>query len=42
VASKALTEEQVCDAKLMQYFTASCRTMTPLVEFTTKALRLKV
>jgi uncharacterized protein (DUF2461 family) len=41
VASVALTEEQVCGPNLMRNFTAACRTMKPLVEFTTKALRLK-
>jgi uncharacterized protein (TIGR02453 family) len=38
VSSVALTEEQVCSQKLMRDFTAACRTMKPLVEFTTKAL----
>jgi hypothetical protein len=41
VTSVALTEEKVCAKTLMQDFTAACRTMTPLVEFTTKALGLK-
>jgi len=41
VASVSLTDEQVCSPKLMKDFTAACRTMTPLVEFTTKALGLK-
>jgi uncharacterized protein (TIGR02453 family) len=41
VASVALTEEQVYSPKLMREFTAACRTMRPLVEFTTKALGLK-
>lgn len=41
VASMALTEEQVCGLTLMREFTAACLTMTPLVEFTTKALGLK-
>jgi uncharacterized protein (TIGR02453 family) len=41
VASVALTEEQVCGAALMTEFAAACRTMMPLVEFTTKALLLK-
>jgi uncharacterized protein (DUF2461 family) len=40
-ASVALTEEQVCGPTLMKEFTAACRTMKPLVEFTTKALGLK-
>jgi uncharacterized protein (TIGR02453 family) len=41
VASVALTEEQVCSPTFMRDFTKACRTMTPLVEFTTKALGLK-
>ena len=41
VTSVALTEEQVCGPKFMKEFTAACRNMSPLVEFTTKALRLK-
>ena len=41
VASVALSEEQVCSGNLMKEFTAACRTMKPLVEFTTKALGLK-
>jgi uncharacterized protein (TIGR02453 family) len=41
VASVALTEEQICSAKLMREFTAACKSMSPLVEFTTKALGLK-
>jgi len=41
VASAGLTEQQVCGSKLMQEFTASCRTMLPLVKFTTRALGLK-
>ncbi len=41
VASVELSEQQICGAKLMQDFSAACRKMTPLVEFTTKALGLK-
>jgi uncharacterized protein (TIGR02453 family) len=41
VASIELAEDQVCSATLERRFTAACRTMTPLVEFTTKALGLK-
>ena len=41
VASVELTEAQVCSPKFMGEFTAACRTMLPLVEFTTKALGLK-
>lgn len=40
-ASVALTEEQVCGPTLMKEYKAACRTMKPLVEFTTKALGLK-
>lgn len=41
VASVALEDEQVCGQRFMRDFTAACRTMAPLVEFTTKALGLK-
>ena len=41
VTSVPLSEEQVCSAKLMRDFVSSCRKMSPLVEFTTKALGLK-
>jgi uncharacterized protein (TIGR02453 family) len=41
VGSVALNEEQVCGPTFMREFTAACRTMTPLVEFTTRALGLK-
>jgi uncharacterized protein (TIGR02453 family) len=41
VASAALTEEQVCSPRFMRHFVTACRTMLPLVEFTTKALGLK-
>jgi len=41
VASVALSEKQVCSPKLMHHYTAACRTMLPLAEFTTKALGLK-
>jgi len=41
VASVALSEEQICGAKLMRDFVAACRKMSPLVEFTSKALGLK-
>lgn len=41
VASIALTEEQICSGKLMRDFASACRKMSPLVEFTTKALGLK-
>jgi hypothetical protein len=33
--------EQVCVPTLMKEFTAACRTMRPLVEFTIKALGLR-
>ena len=41
VASVALSEEQVCGPRLFRDYTAACRAMLPLVEFTTKALGLK-
>ena len=41
VASVALSEDQICGGKLMRDFVSACRKMTPLVEFTTKALGLK-
>jgi uncharacterized protein (DUF2461 family) len=41
VASVELSEKQICGAKCMRDFVAACREMTPLVEFTTKALGLK-
>jgi uncharacterized protein (TIGR02453 family) len=41
VASVELTEAQVCGPKFTQDFAAACRTMLPLVEFTTRALGLQ-
>ena len=41
VSSVVLTEEQICSARLMRNFVSACRRMSPLVEFTTKALSLK-
>lgn len=41
VTSAGLTEEQVCSPTFMKDFAVACRTMAPLVEFTTKALGLK-
>ena len=41
VASGGLTEAQVCGPRLMLDFAAACRTMLPLVEFTTRALGLE-
>ena len=41
VTSVPLSEEQICSAKLMRDFASACRKMSPLVEFTTKALGLK-
>ncbi len=41
VASVALDDAQVCSRRFMRDFAAACRTMVPLVEFTTKALGLK-
>jgi len=42
VASVGLTEAQVCGPKLMPDFARACRTMLPLVEFTTRALGLQL
>jgi uncharacterized protein (TIGR02453 family) len=41
VTSITFTEEQVCGQKFLCDFAAACRKMSPLVEFTTKALGLK-
>lgn len=41
VASVALTEEQICSSTFLRSYTTACRTMLPLVEFTSKALGLK-
>jgi uncharacterized protein (TIGR02453 family) len=41
VASVALTEAQVCGPRFMPDFAAACRTLLPLVEFTTRALGLQ-
>ena len=41
VTSVPLSEEQICSAKLMRDFVSACRKMSPLAEFTTKALGLK-
>jgi uncharacterized protein (TIGR02453 family) len=41
IASVAFTEKQMCSAGFMRDFISACKTMKPLVEFTTKALGLK-
>jgi uncharacterized protein (TIGR02453 family) len=41
VASATLIETQVCGPRFMRDFAAACRTMLPLVEFTTRALGLE-
>ena len=41
VASVGLTEAQVCGPNFMRDYVAACRTMLPLVEFTTRALGLE-
>jgi uncharacterized protein (TIGR02453 family) len=41
VASVGFTEAQVCGPKFMRDFASACRTMLPLVEFTTRALGLE-
>jgi len=40
VASVALSEEQLCGPRFMREFVAACKTMLPLVEFTTRVLGL--
>src|SRR5262252_155810 len=35
------TEDQICGSKFLREFRSACRKMSPLVEFTTKALGLK-
>jgi uncharacterized protein (TIGR02453 family) len=40
VTTVALTDAQICSPQFMRDFTAACRTMLPLVEFTTRALEL--
>jgi uncharacterized protein (TIGR02453 family) len=41
ISSVALTDQQACDGKFLREFAGACRGMSPLVEFTTKALGLK-
>jgi len=41
IALVALSEAQVCSATLMRDFSAACRKLSPLVEFTARALGLK-
>jgi uncharacterized protein (TIGR02453 family) len=41
VASVGLTKAQVCSSKFIRDLAAACRTMLPLVEFTTRALGLE-
>jgi uncharacterized protein (TIGR02453 family) len=41
ISSVAFTDQQVCNAKFMREFAGACRNMSPLVEFTTKALGFK-
>jgi len=41
ISSVALTQAQMCSDKLMREFVATCKTITPLVEFTCKGLGLK-
>jgi uncharacterized protein (TIGR02453 family) len=42
VASVAVSDAQVCGPNFMRDFTTACRTMRPLVEFTTRALGLRL
>ena len=41
MTSVAFDEADICSKKFMREFSAACRNMSPLVEFTTKALGLK-
>src|SRR5512146_1443676 len=41
ITSISFTDAQVCSPKFMRDFVAACKKMSPLVEFTTKALGLK-
>ena len=41
VTSIAFSEAEVCSQKFLRDFAAACRKMSPLVEFTTRALGLK-
>jgi uncharacterized protein (TIGR02453 family) len=41
ITSVKLSEEQICGKNFIRDFSAACRKMSPLVEFTTKALGLK-
>jgi len=42
VTTVAFTEAKICGPKFLHDFTAACRTMLPLVEFTTRALGFEV
>jgi uncharacterized protein (TIGR02453 family) len=41
IASVPLPDERICSDRFLREFTAECKKMAPLVEFTTKALGLK-
>jgi uncharacterized protein (TIGR02453 family) len=41
ITSIAFTDQQVCNGKFLREFAGACRSMSPLVEFTTKALGFK-
>jgi uncharacterized protein (TIGR02453 family) len=41
ITSIAFTDQQVCGSKFLRDYAAACRSMSPLVEFTTRALGLK-
>ena len=41
IASLPLEDERICSARFLRDFTAECKKMAPLVEFTAKALGLK-
>ena len=40
VTSLRFTDAELCDAKFVEKFAKACRTMSPVVRFTTRALRL--
>jgi uncharacterized protein (TIGR02453 family) len=41
ISSASFSETEICGKKFMREFTKACRSMSPLVEFTTKALGFK-
>ena len=41
ISSVAFADRQLCNGKFLREFAAACRSMSPLVEFATKALGYK-